>query len=101
LERKLAVIPEKHVDSGLTETFLTFCRYELSDGTFRQESGTLEKAGTPDEYLRVQGVARWTTPEGWVWQTTYTSDENGYHAENQLLGGGGGLSPGLQASLIG
>lgn len=53
--------------------------YETSDGTSRQEEGTLKNAGSENEALAVTGSFTWKDPQsGKVYTVTFTADENGY-----------------------
>ncbi|XP_063229005.1 endocuticle structural protein SgAbd-6-like [Bacillus rossius redtenbacheri] len=66
--------------------------YELSDGTMRQEKGTLRDAGTENEVWEVIGFSRWFSPDGQEHVQEYRADNRG---------GLGGPALGVRAALAG
>ncbi|XP_049877749.1 endocuticle structural glycoprotein SgAbd-5-like [Pectinophora gossypiella] len=61
--------------------------YETSDGTSRQEQGTLKQVSEDHRAIEVSGSYRYVAPDGLVYTVTYTADENGFkpqeHVEHQ------------------
>lgn len=72
-------------------------RYELSDGTKREEKGELKNVGTENEAMSVTGSYTWVDPEGQLWTVTFIADENGFQPTVTQ----GGISGPLVASLLG
>jgi len=58
--------------------------YALSDGTNREESGSLKQVGEVQAQTQ-QGVVSWTSPEGQVITLRWKADENGYQPEGDHL----------------
>jgi len=58
--------------------------YALSDGTNREESGSLKQIGDVQAQT-AQGVISWTSPEGQVFTLSYTADERGFLASGDHL----------------
>ncbi|XP_045492993.1 endocuticle structural glycoprotein SgAbd-5-like [Colias croceus] len=52
--------------------------FETSDGTRREETGTLVNAGQPDEHIAVLGSYSYIRSDGTLETVEYTADENGY-----------------------
>ncbi|XP_014363750.2 endocuticle structural glycoprotein ABD-5-like [Papilio machaon] len=74
--------------------------FEQSDGTKKEEQGELRNAGTDDEFMAVKGSYSWQGPDGVVYTITYTADDNGFKPTIEQ-GPGGGVPPGVVASLLG
>lgn len=56
--------------------------YETSDGSAREETGSVVNAGEENAYVAVSGSYRYTDPETQqVYEVKYTADENGFVAE--------------------
>lgn len=60
-------------------------RYELSDGTAREEQAELKNAGTDNEALSVKGSITWVAPDGQKYSLTYIADENGFQPQGAHL----------------
>lgn len=54
---------------------------QTSDGTNREESGSLKNAGAEDEALVVRGSFSWVAPDGQTYSINFVADETGYHPE--------------------
>ncbi|XP_063621458.1 endocuticle structural glycoprotein ABD-5-like [Cydia splendana] len=74
--------------------------YEQDNGQKQEEQGTLKNAGTDDEALSVKGTYEWVGPDGVTYTVNYVADENGYQPTIEQ-GPGGGVPPGVVASLLG
>lgn len=60
---------------------ITFvCRYALSDGQAREETGILTQVGENEVY-RVSGAYTFQGTDGKTYLVQYTADENGYVAK--------------------
>lgn len=60
-------------------------RYQTSNGIAQQESGQLQRAGSPDEAIAVRGQYSYTGPDGVQYVINYVADENGYQPEGAHL----------------
>ncbi|CAH2075262.1 unnamed protein product, partial [Iphiclides podalirius] len=74
--------------------------FEQSDGTKKEEQGELRNAGKEDEFIAVKGSYSWVGPDGVLYTITYIADENGFKPTIEQ-GPGGGVPPGVVASLLG
>ncbi|XP_060521678.1 larval cuticle protein LCP-30-like [Cylas formicarius] len=52
-------------------------RYRTDDGQFREERGEIVNAGA-DQVLRVTGKYSYYGPDGKLYESTYSANENGY-----------------------
>lgn len=59
-------------------------RFETSDGTSRQEQGTLKEFSEGHKAIEVQGSYKYTAPDGLVYTVTFTADENGYKPQEHV-----------------
>ncbi|XP_067000852.1 endocuticle structural protein SgAbd-6 [Anabrus simplex] len=62
--------------------------FRTSDGTARQESGTINNAGTENEAIAVRGSITWITPDGQTHTLNYVADENGFQPEGSDIPAG-------------
>ncbi|XP_076640720.1 endocuticle structural protein SgAbd-6-like [Halictus rubicundus] len=61
--------------------------FQLSDGSFKQETAELVNGGTDGQFLKVQGSYSFVDPATNVAYTVkYVADENGFHPEGEHLG---------------
>ncbi|KAI8425226.1 hypothetical protein MSG28_007032 [Choristoneura fumiferana] len=58
--------------------------FETSDGTSRQEQGTLKQITEDHKAIEVSGSYRYTAPDGVVYAVTYTADENGFQPQEHV-----------------
>ncbi|XP_013192112.1 larval cuticle protein 65Ag1 [Amyelois transitella] len=62
-------------------------QFETSDGTARQEQGTLKQISEDHKAIQVQGSYKYVAPDGVTYTITYTADEHGFqpqeHVEHQ------------------
>ncbi|XP_063367710.1 larval cuticle protein 65Ag1-like [Cydia amplana] len=58
--------------------------FETSDGTSRQEQGTLKQISEDHKAIEVQGRYKYTAPDGVVYTVTYTADENGFQPQEHV-----------------
>ncbi|XP_063387195.1 larval cuticle protein 65Ag1-like [Cydia fagiglandana] len=63
--------------------------FETSDGTSRQEQGTLKQISEDHKAIEVQGSYKYTAPDGVVYTVTYTADENGFQPQEHVDQGQG------------
>ncbi|XP_023172425.2 larval cuticle protein 65Ag1-like [Drosophila hydei] len=56
-------------------------KLETSDGTKREEQGTLTNAGTEDEAISVKGSFSYVGDDGVVYAVNYVADQNGFQPE--------------------
>lgn len=52
---------------------------ELSDGTYKDETGKIENLGTDKQILKVDGIYTFIDRSGISYTVIYTADEKGYH----------------------
>ncbi|XP_045492992.1 endocuticle structural glycoprotein SgAbd-5-like [Colias croceus] len=52
--------------------------FETSDGTRREETGTLVNVGQPDEHIAVTGSYSYIRSDGTLETVEYTADESGF-----------------------
>ncbi|GBP16668.1 Larval cuticle protein 65Ag2 [Eumeta japonica] len=57
---------------------------ETSDGTARQEQGTLKQISEDAKALEVTGSYRYIAPDGLVYTVTYTADEHGFQPSEHV-----------------
>ncbi|XP_026760524.2 endocuticle structural glycoprotein SgAbd-5-like [Galleria mellonella] len=61
--------------------------FETSDGTSRQEQGTLKQVSEDHKAIEVSGSYKYVAPDGVTYTITYTADERGFqpqeHVEHQ------------------
>ncbi|KAM3962449.1 cuticular protein RR-1 motif 49 [Aphomia sociella] len=61
--------------------------FETSDGTSRQEQGTLKQVSEDHQAIEVSGSYKYVAPDGIIYTVTYTADEHGFqpqeHVEHQ------------------
>lgn len=79
---------------------MLYSSFEQSDGTKRDEQGELINAGSENESIAVRGSYSWVGPDNVVYTVTYIADENGFQPTIEQ-GPGGGVPPGVVASLLG
>lgn len=60
-------------------------RYEISDGTVRQEAGELINPGSENAAIAVRGSVSWVAADGQTYTLNYVADETGYHPEADHL----------------
>lgn len=58
-----------------------FNSFQTSDGTSRQEKGTLKQLEDGNQALEVTGSYQYVAPDGQIYAVTYVADENGYKAQ--------------------
>ncbi|XP_026489612.1 endocuticle structural glycoprotein SgAbd-5-like [Vanessa tameamea] len=58
--------------------------FETSDGTSRQEQGTLKQISEDHQGIEVQGTYKYTAPDGLVYTVTYTANENGFQPQEHI-----------------
>ncbi|XP_047994049.1 endocuticle structural glycoprotein SgAbd-5-like [Leguminivora glycinivorella] len=58
--------------------------FETSDGTARQEQGTLKQISEEHKAIEVQGSYKYTAPDGVVYTVTYTAGENGFQPQEHV-----------------
>ncbi|GAB0089971.1 hypothetical protein DMENIID0001_046000 [Sergentomyia squamirostris] len=76
-------------------------RYELSDGSAREETGTIVNPGTTDEYLTVEGFYRYEGPDKFTYRVSYKSGPGGYEAMTSRYKSRNRISPIALKSLVG
>ncbi|CAB3246133.1 unnamed protein product [Arctia plantaginis] len=55
--------------------------FQTSDGTSRQEKGTLKQLEDGNQALEVTGSYQYVAPNGLTYAVTFTANENGYQAQ--------------------
>ncbi|CAK1552271.1 unnamed protein product [Leptosia nina] len=58
--------------------------FETSDGTQRQESGTLKQISEDVKALEVQGSYKYAAPDGLIYTVTYIADEHGFQPQERV-----------------
>ncbi|CAG9789195.1 unnamed protein product [Diatraea saccharalis] len=58
--------------------------FETSDGTSRQEQGTLKQISEDHKAIEVQGSYKYLAPDGLVYTITYTADEHGFQPQEHV-----------------
>ncbi|CAH2983286.1 unnamed protein product [Chilo suppressalis] len=58
--------------------------FETSDGTSRQEQGTLKQISDDHKAIEVQGSYKYLAPDGLVYTVTYTADEHGFQPQEHV-----------------
>ncbi|XP_041969151.1 endocuticle structural glycoprotein SgAbd-5-like [Aricia agestis] len=58
--------------------------FETSDGTARQEQGTLKQFSEDHRAIEVQGTYKYTAPDGLVYTVTYVADEHGFQPQEHV-----------------
>ncbi|XP_075982941.1 endocuticle structural glycoprotein ABD-5-like [Anticarsia gemmatalis] len=58
--------------------------FETSDGTSRQEKGTLKQLDADHQALEVTGSYKYVGPDGLTYTVTFTADENGYQPQEHV-----------------
>lgn len=72
-------------DSFLSlKTILLTPSFETSDGTSRQETGTLKQFSEDHKAIQVQGQYKYTAPDGLIYTVTYTADEHGFQPQEHV-----------------
>lgn len=80
--------PEALVDSyEQTDTGYRF-RYEVGDGTIREEIGEYKTDDGKDKPLSVRGYYSYYLDDGQIFDVIYTADENGYRATPNITENG-------------
>ncbi|XP_063831419.1 endocuticle structural glycoprotein SgAbd-5-like [Ostrinia nubilalis] len=59
-------------------------QFETSDGTSRQEQGTLKQITEDHKAIQVQGTYKYTAPDGLVYTVTYVADEHGFQPQEHV-----------------
>lgn len=67
------------------KVFILLFRYQLSDGTAREEQAELKNPGTDNEAISVKGSISWVAPDGQQFTLTYIADENGFQPQGAHL----------------
>ncbi|XP_059613915.1 flexible cuticle protein 12-like [Phlebotomus argentipes] len=94
-EVKVLFREDSHTETGYKYV------YELSDGTGREEVGTIHNRGTDQEYLEVAGFYRYTGPDKYIYRVDYTSGPQGYQAMTSRYHSKNRISPVALKSLVG
>ncbi|XP_039757599.1 endocuticle structural glycoprotein SgAbd-5-like [Pararge aegeria] len=58
--------------------------FETSDGTSRQEQGTLKQITEDQQAITVQGSYKYNAPDGLTYVVTYVADEHGYQPQEHI-----------------
>ncbi|XP_068618843.1 endocuticle structural glycoprotein ABD-5-like [Battus philenor] len=58
--------------------------FETSDGTSRQEQGTLKQISDDHLALEVKGSYKYVAPDGVVYTVTFTADEHGFQPQEHV-----------------
>ncbi|XP_023935941.1 endocuticle structural glycoprotein SgAbd-5-like [Bicyclus anynana] len=58
--------------------------FETSDGTSRQEQGTLKQISEDHQAIAVQGSYKYTAPDGLTYVVTFIADEHGYQPQEHI-----------------
>ncbi|VVC94841.1 unnamed protein product [Leptidea sinapis] len=61
-------------------------QFETSDGTQRQEHGSLKQISEDVRGLEVQGSYKYSAPDGLVYTVTYVADEHGFQPQERIKG---------------
>ncbi|KPJ18096.1 Larval cuticle protein 8 [Papilio machaon] len=58
--------------------------FETSDGTARQEQGTLKQVSEDHQALEIKGSYKYVAPDGVVYAVTFTADEHGFQPQEHV-----------------
>ncbi|CAH2045653.1 unnamed protein product, partial [Iphiclides podalirius] len=71
-------------DSDVSPDGYTF-DFQTSDGTARQEQGTLKQISEDHKALEVKGSYQYVAPDGVVYAVTFTADEHGFQPQEHVV----------------
>ncbi|XP_059053413.1 endocuticle structural glycoprotein SgAbd-5-like [Achroia grisella] len=58
--------------------------FETSDGTSRQEQGTLKQVSEDHKAIEVSGSYKYVAPDGITYSVTYTANEHGFQPQEHI-----------------
>lgn len=64
--------------------YLLFYSFETSDGTSRQETGTLKQVDADHHALEVTGSYKYVAPDGLTYSVTFIADEHGFQPQEHV-----------------
>ncbi|CAG4931780.1 unnamed protein product [Parnassius apollo] len=70
-------------DSNVHPEGYTF-DFETSDGTARQEEGTLKQISEDHKAIEVKGSYKYVAPDGVVYAVTFTANEHGFQPQEHV-----------------
>ncbi|KAF9414331.1 hypothetical protein HW555_007728 [Spodoptera exigua] len=70
-------------DSDITPDGYTF-DFETSDGTARQEKGTLKQVGENHQALEVSGSYKYVGTDGLIYTVNFVADEHGFQPQEHV-----------------
>ncbi|XP_072930013.1 larval cuticle protein 65Ag1-like [Epargyreus clarus] len=58
--------------------------FETSDGTSRQEQGTLKQVSEDHKAIEVTGSYKYTAPDGLIYTVNFVADEHGFQPQEHV-----------------